>query len=161
MQYIRFLLGPSTRSLEKSEQTIMQVRCLLCCFSSCLFRRNKPGGVPQHILLSSICSTSSPMNHEPNDTSSLAYLWSIGLTSVIQWLECYHIEAKQLMRWLSLLVDWDVSSQIFWDGIYLPSSMAKVLVSLFSKLPIFRFMVLHISTIHIQKSEMHISTMLL
>ena len=38
-----------------------------------------PGGVPQHILRSSMCSTSRPINHEPRDTSSLAYLCNIGL----------------------------------------------------------------------------------
>lgn len=38
-----------------------------------------PGGVPQHRLLSSICSTSRPMNHDPNDTSSFANRWSICL----------------------------------------------------------------------------------
>lgn len=35
-----------------------------------------PGGVPQHNLRSSICSASNPMNHEPKETSSLAYLCS-------------------------------------------------------------------------------------
>jgi len=40
---------------------------------------NRPGGVPQHMLRSSMCSTSSPINQAPSDTSSLAYLCSIGL----------------------------------------------------------------------------------
>jgi hypothetical protein len=42
-----------------------------------------PGGVPQQSLLSSICSTSNPMNHEPNETSSLIYLCRICLVSWI------------------------------------------------------------------------------
>jgi hypothetical protein len=33
-----------------------------------------PGGVPQQRRRSSTCSTSSPMNQDPRDTSSLAYL---------------------------------------------------------------------------------------
>jgi len=33
-----------------------------------------PGGVPQQSRRSSTCSTSSPMNQDPRDTSSLAYL---------------------------------------------------------------------------------------
>ena len=40
-----------------------------------------PGGVPQQRLLSSTCSTSKPINQVPNETSSLAYLCSIGLRS--------------------------------------------------------------------------------
>jgi hypothetical protein len=43
-------------------------------------QNNIPGGVPQHILLSSTCSTSKPMNHDPNETSSFAYLCSTFLT---------------------------------------------------------------------------------
>lgn len=35
--------------------------------------------MPQHILRSSMCSTSRPINHEPSDTSSLAYLCNMGL----------------------------------------------------------------------------------
>lgn len=35
-----------------------------------------PGGVPQHNLRSSICSTSRPRNQDPSETSSLAYLCS-------------------------------------------------------------------------------------
>ena len=31
------------------------------------------GGVAQHSLLSSTCSTFNPMNHDPNEISSLAY----------------------------------------------------------------------------------------
>lgn len=42
-----------------------------------------PGGVPQHMLLSSMCSTSRPMNQEPRETSSLAYLCNMGLK--IRW----------------------------------------------------------------------------
>ena len=38
-----------------------------------------PGGVPQQSLLSSICSTSNPMNQEPNETSSFIYLCRICL----------------------------------------------------------------------------------
>lgn len=34
-----------------------------------------PMGVPQQRLLSSICSTSRPMNQDPKETSSFAYLW--------------------------------------------------------------------------------------
>lgn len=33
-----------------------------------------PGGVPQQSRRSSTCSTSNPMNQDPRDTSSLAYL---------------------------------------------------------------------------------------
>lgn len=43
-----------------------------------------------------------------------------------------------------LLIDGDVFSEIPWYHIYLSSSMSKVLVSFFPKLPVFRFMVLHI-----------------
>lgn len=46
-----------------------------------LFKKTLPGGVPQHILRSSMCSTSRPINHEPRDTSSLAYLCNMGLHS--------------------------------------------------------------------------------
>lgn len=35
---------------------------------------NLPGGVPQQSLRSSMCSTSSPINQDPKETSSLAYL---------------------------------------------------------------------------------------
>lgn len=35
-----------------------------------------PKGVPQQRLLSSICSTSRPMNQDPKETSSFAYLCS-------------------------------------------------------------------------------------
>lgn len=38
-----------------------------------------PGGVPQHIFRSSMCSISRPINQAPSDTSSLAYLCSIAL----------------------------------------------------------------------------------
>lgn len=38
-----------------------------------------PGWVAQHMERSSMCSTSSPMNQEPSDTSSLAYLCNMGL----------------------------------------------------------------------------------
>lgn len=41
-----------------------------------------PGGVPQHKLRSSICSTSNPINHAPKDTSSFAYRCKIGLKYV-------------------------------------------------------------------------------
>jgi hypothetical protein len=41
--------------------------------------RNWPVSDPQHISLSSMCSTSSPMNHAPSDTSSFANLCSSGL----------------------------------------------------------------------------------
>lgn len=37
-------------------------------------RKIIPGGVPQHSLRSSICSTSSPINQDPSETSSFAYL---------------------------------------------------------------------------------------
>lgn len=40
------------------------------------FFSNLPGGVPQQSLLSSTCSTSKPINQDPNETSSLAYLCS-------------------------------------------------------------------------------------
>lgn len=41
---------------------------------ACAFH-SQSGCVPQQSLRSSTCSTSRPMNHAPNDTSSLAYLW--------------------------------------------------------------------------------------
>ena len=41
--------------------------------------QNIPGGVPQHIVRSSTWSTSKPINHDPRETSSLAYLCSMGL----------------------------------------------------------------------------------
>lgn len=40
-----------------------------------------PGGVPQHMLRSSMCSTSRPISHAPSDTSSFAYLCRMGLKS--------------------------------------------------------------------------------
>lgn len=39
-----------------------------------LSENNLPGGVPQHNLRSSICSTSNPINQAPSETSSFAYL---------------------------------------------------------------------------------------
>lgn len=44
-------------------------------FPACAFH-SQSGGVPQHILRSSMWSTSKPMIHDPNETSSLVYLWS-------------------------------------------------------------------------------------
>ena len=48
-----------------------------------LFRRRGggavPGGVAQHMLRSSTCSTSSPISHAPRETSSFANLCRIGL----------------------------------------------------------------------------------
>lgn len=43
-----------------------------------------PGGVPQHMLRSSMCWASRPMNQAPSETSSLAYLCNIGLHKKIQ-----------------------------------------------------------------------------
>ena len=43
--------------------------------------KTSPGGVPQHNLRSSICSTSNPMNQAPKETSSFAYLCSTCLNS--------------------------------------------------------------------------------
>jgi hypothetical protein len=40
---------------------------------------DRPGGVAQHMLRSSTCSTSSPSSHAPRDTSSFANLCSTGL----------------------------------------------------------------------------------
>lgn len=45
-------------------------------------QRNRPGGVPQHMFLSSMWLTSKPMNHDPSDTSSFAYLCRIGLRNI-------------------------------------------------------------------------------
>lgn len=45
-------------------------------------QQNRPGGVPQHMFLSSMWLTSKPMNHDPSDTSSFAYLCRIGLRNI-------------------------------------------------------------------------------
>jgi hypothetical protein len=56
--------------------------------------RNWPGGVPQHMSLSSMCSTSRPMNHAPSDTSSFAYLCSMGLGGCIWWTHMDQLPAS-------------------------------------------------------------------
>uniref|UniRef100_A0A0A8YDS6 Uncharacterized protein n=1 Tax=Arundo donax TaxID=35708 RepID=A0A0A8YDS6_ARUDO len=45
-------------------------------FPACAFH-SQSGGVPQQRLLSSTCSTSNPINQDPNDTSSFEYLCRI------------------------------------------------------------------------------------
>lgn len=52
-------------------------------FKSLQLPENKPGGVPQHMFLSSMCSTSRPINHEPSVTSSFAYWCRMCLAFVI------------------------------------------------------------------------------
>lgn len=53
-----------------------------------------PGGVPQHMEWSSTCSTSRPMNHEPNDTSSFANRCKMGLPIFIHPF-IYFMEIRQ------------------------------------------------------------------
>jgi len=62
-----FVKSPAYRSME--------------IFSVLVWIKNLPGGVPQHNLRSSICSTSNPMNQAPKETSSFAYLCSTCLNS--------------------------------------------------------------------------------
>lgn len=57
-----------------------------------------PGGVPQHMLRSSMCSTSKPMNQDPRETSSLAYLCSIGLRSTNHQCVKYAYRPPQVQR---------------------------------------------------------------
>jgi len=56
---------------------VMQFRAIYAVHTDIL--RAIPGGVPQHMLRSSMSSTSRPINHAPRDTSSLAYLCNMGL----------------------------------------------------------------------------------
>lgn len=70
-----------------------------------------PGGVPQHMLRSSMCSTSSPINQEPSETSSLAYLCNMGLkickcTNRFREKELY--KNYVYLNWEFILVDRDV-----------------------------------------------------
>jgi len=82
-----YLPGPSIHSLQRGkdkrlhiqEQTSLTIYAILEGGKG-----SKPGGVPQHMLCSSMCSTSSPMNQAPRDTSSLAYLCKIGLHNAVE-----------------------------------------------------------------------------
>jgi len=81
MQHICYLLLPSTHSLHKP---LVRNKVSWEAPKGHRFKQfsyDIPGGVPQHMFLSSMCSTSRPMNHAPSDTSSLAYLCNIGLQS--------------------------------------------------------------------------------
>lgn len=56
-----------------------------------------PGAVPQQRLRSSMCSTSSPINQEPRETSSFAYLWSMCLESEVILIKTIRLDSDNRM----------------------------------------------------------------
>lgn len=79
------------RSFENSAFSILSSICVWSDMNSnfrlvswlmmYVLTRGIPSSVGQHMLWSSICSTSRPMNHAPSETSSFAYLCNICLQS--------------------------------------------------------------------------------
>lgn len=74
--------------------------------------------VPQQSLRSSMCSTSTPISHDPSETSSFAYLWSTCLKMIIWLNPRYSVRTGNLpFKGKYILVYWYVSCQIFRNSV--------------------------------------------
>lgn len=74
--------------------------------------------VPQQSLRSSMCSTSTPISHDPSETSSFAYLWSTCLKMIIWLNPRYSVRTGNLpFNGKHILVYRYVSCQIFRNSV--------------------------------------------